>query len=311
MLKLHWILSVFFLTQQFTLSDPLIVEKQGQAIAEAKRTDYVLPLPGVPIVDDDKLTKLMDKLDKNVFRAPVNASLDPAGKIIAEQAGAKLDRRRFTEQFYGFIFEGETSRLEAPLQTIYPRVDGELIASIKSKRIGQYFTYYNNRNKNRAHNISLAAKAINNYVVFPGERFSFNEVVGMRTEEKGYLPAPVIVRGEMSEGVGGGICQISSTLYNAADRAGLQIVQRYSHSRNVRYVPPGRDATVSWYGPDFVFENKYNQPVLIRAYADHGTVSISICSAEDVNVKTRNVPSASKKLPQEVKSEMNVHGLKP
>lgn len=91
----------------------------------------------------------------------------------------------------------------------------------------------------------------------------------MRTPDKGYMKAPVIVRGELSEGVGGGICQVSSTLFNAVDRAGLEIVQRYSHSRRVPYVPPGRDATVSWGGPDLRFQNKYNQPVLIRA-KQHG-----------------------------------------
>src|SRR5690606_24482567 len=114
------------------------------------------------------------------------------------------------------------------------------------KLIGQYVTYYNSRNKNRSHNISLAAKSINNYVLFPGEVFSFNKVVGQRTISKGYMRAKVIVRGEFSEGIGGGICQVSSTLYNAADHAGLKIMQRYSHSRSVPYVPPGRDATVNW-----------------------------------------------------------------
>ena len=81
------------------------------------------------------------------------------------------------------------------------------------------------------------------------------------------MPAKIIVRGEFSEGIGGGICQISSTLYNAVDRAGLKIVERYSHSRSVPYVPPGRDATVNWGGPDFSFKNNYNQPILIRAQA--------------------------------------------
>ncbi|MNG07089.1 VanW like protein [compost metagenome] len=120
------------------------------------------------------------------------------------------------------------------------------------------------------------------------------------------MRAPVIVKGEVSEGIGGGICQISSTLFNAADRAGLQIVQRYSHSRNVPYVPPGRDATVSWYGPDFVFKNRYSQPILIRAFVYGGQVSISIFSSEAVDHEPRQVPSASKKLPEEIRMEQSV-----
>lgn len=290
------------------LQPPLTIEHRGQSIAEAKVSDYTLPLPGVPIIDESKVMRFIEKVEKLVYIPPVDAALNGGGGIIQEQTGYKLDRSLFEERLYGYIFEGGSQVLEAPLVPIYPRVDSELISSIKTKMIGQYRTYYNSRNKNRSHNISLAAKAINNRVVFPNENFSFNETVGKRTEAKGYMRAPVIVRGEVSEGIGGGICQISSTLFNAADRAGLQIVNRYSHSRNVPYVPPGRDATVSWQGPDFVFKNKYNQPILIRAYAQNGMASIMIYSDETVNDKPREVPSASKKLPEEIKTEMNTAG---
>ncbi len=195
------------------------------------------------------------------------------------------------------------------MKPVYPKVDSELLATVQEKMIGQYTTYFNSNNKNRSHNISLAAKAINNQFVFPGETFSFNQIVGIRSASRGYLRAKIIVRGEISEGIGGGICQISSTLFNAADRAGLKIVQRYSHSRNVTYVPPGRDATVSWYGPDFVFQNMYNQPVLIRAIVSGGQTTILIYSSESINVKSRDVPSASKRLPAEIDADRNVNGI--
>jgi vancomycin resistance protein YoaR len=100
-------------------------------------------------------------------------------------------------------------------------------------------------------------------------------------------------------------------LFNAADRAGLHIVQRYSHSRHVPYVPPGRDATVSWYGPDFVFQNKYSMPILIRAFAQHGTVHVSIYSHELIHYKPREVPHASKQLPEEVRAERGVQSILP
>jgi vancomycin resistance protein YoaR len=114
------------------------------------------------------------------------------------------------------------------------------------------------------------------------------------------LPAPVIVRGELSEGIGGGICQVSSTLYNAVDRAGLEIVQRYSHSRRVPYVPRGRDATVSWYGPDFVFRNKLNQPILIQSKIYGGQMIVLIFSSDTADNSQRNVPGAPNKLPKEI-----------
>ncbi|MBD2872165.1 VanW family protein [Paenibacillus arenilitoris] len=305
-----WILALLMLMQPAERPDTLSIEQQGQPIAEFRNQDYIHPLPGVPLVDDDKLNKLMDAVDKKTVRKPVNATLDGAGRIVPEKTGSRLDRLSLKKQLYGFVYEGEATRLEVPLLTTYPKVDSEILSAIKARRIGQYVTYYNSRNKNRSYNIALAAKAINNYVVFPGEKFSFNEVVGKRTKEKGYLRAPVIVRGEVYEDVGGGICQISSTLYNAVDRAGLKIVERYSHSRHVPYVPPGRDATVSWYGPDFVFTNNYSQPVLIRAFARNGQVSVALCSSEMLEVKKREVPSASKKLPEEIRLDMNVNGMK-
>lgn len=297
---LQFILALLFMFQQVQQLEPLTIEYQGQKIAVVSPSEYIHPLPGVPIVKDNKLDQLMEDVHSRTYKAPINATLDGGGRIVPEQTGSKLNKRAFTEQFYSYIYEGGVSRLEAPMQTIHAKVDSELMSLIKVKKIGQYATYYNSNNKNRSYNIGLAAKAINNYVLFPGETFSFNKVVGMRTEEKGYLRAPVIVSGEVSEGIGGGICQISSTLFNAVDHAGLQIVNRYSHSRSVHYVPPGRDATVSWHGPDFVFKNKYSQPILIRAFAGGGVVSIMIYSSDVIEEKPRSVPSASKKLPKEI-----------
>lgn len=304
--RLHWIASFLLLFQQTHLPDSLFVDQQGQSIAIVNRSEYTLSLPGIPIVDDDKFQKLMADLDRRAFRAPVNASLDGQGRIIPEQTGHKLNRRAFMEQFYNFMLGSGSLKVEVPVLTTYAKVDSEILASVREKPIGQYATFFNANNKNRSRNMALAAKAINNLVVFPGEMFSFNKVVGRRTAEKGYLRAPVIVRGELSEGIGGGICQISSTLFNAADHAGLHIVKRYSHSRNVPYVPPGRDATISWQGPDFSFLNKYNQPVLIRAHVYGGRVSIIISSSELIEYKPREVPSASKRLPEEV-TDRNVY----
>ncbi|MFJ8267728.1 VanW family protein [Peribacillus asahii] len=299
-MKFAWLTAILLFIQPVHPSDDLLITHQGQTIAHIPRSDFMIALPDTPMVDRDKYNQLIEEIDKQIYKAPVEAGIDNAGNIIPGQTGYKLYKKIFEEQFYTSFFGSGTANIEVPLLPIHPRVDSELLAHIRVQKIGQYVTYFNSENKNRTQNISLAAEAINNHVVFPGEIFSFNKVVGRRTAERGYLPARVIVKGEFSEGIGGGICQVSSTLFNAIDRTGMEIMERYSHSRRVPYVPPGRDATVSWYGPDFSFKNNYNQPILIRAIRYGGQVIITIYSSDDIDYKARNVPQASYQLSKEV-----------
>ncbi|WP_284139318.1 MULTISPECIES: VanW family protein [unclassified Virgibacillus] len=238
------------------------------------------------VVDYQKLTLLLDKLEEQVYTSPENAQIGLGGEIIAGKPGWKLNRTKTMEYFYSFFYSGQSKQYSIPKTLIYPKVDGELLAEISAKKIGSFKTFFRQENEERSHNIWLAAKAINNHVVFPGETFSFNKVVGKRTEKRGYERAPVIVRGELAEDIGGGICQVSSTLFNAVNLRGIEIIERYSHSREVPYVPPGKDATVSWWGPDFSFKNNFNQPILIRAQAKNGKMEIHIFSSE--HVKARN-----------------------
>jgi vancomycin resistance protein YoaR len=298
-LRLTWIAGLLLFVQPVTISESLSVTHQGQTIASVNQADITMPLLDVPIMDVDKYNQFVEKIERQVYQKPVNATMDEQGKILPGRVGYKLYDQAFKEKFYSFLYSGRAYKLEVPLLAIHPRVDSELLAEIREKKIGEYRTYFNVNNKNRSNNISLATEAINNYVVFPGEVFSFNQVVGKRSAEKGYLLARVIVKGEFSEGIGGGICQVSSTLFNAIDNAGLETIQRYSHTRSVPYVPSGRDATVSWYGPDFSFKNKYNQPILIRAKTQGGMVSIMVYSSDMINYQLRNVPNASTRISKE------------
>ncbi|MFN2743992.1 MULTISPECIES: VanW family protein [Bacillus] len=298
-----WITGLLLLAQPADHSDSLTITQQGETIATVDRSDFKTALPGTPLIDDEKYRQFVDRLDQKISRKPVNAVINDQGRIVPGKIGYRLYRQAFKEKFYDYFFGHGPSKIEAPELSIFPKVDSELLAHIRSQQIGQYVTYFNSSNQSRSHNISLAAKAIDNHVVFPNETFSFNKVVGMRTQGKGYMRAPIIVKGELSEGVGGGICQVSSTLFNAVDRAGLRIVQRYSHSRRVPYVPPGRDATVSWGGPDFRFQNKYNQPVLIRAKRYGGSMIVTLYSSDVINNEERKVPKAPSSLPKEIQTE--------
>ncbi|NGQ94837.1 hypothetical protein G3578_06520 [Brevibacillus sp. SYP-B805] len=294
-----WLAGLMLLMQPSATADSFIIEIDGQPVAVAQKADYHFPLLGKPFVDDEKLDGFLAWVASRVNRQPINARIDDSGRIIAEENGRQLDVERLKHDFLQYYYGTGGMLVQNPYRTLLPKVDRKLLAQVRQKQIGWYVTYFNARNRNRSHNISLAAQAINNWVLLPGEVFSFNKVVGQRTAQKGYRPAPVIVRGELSEGIGGGICQVSSTLFNAVDRAGMHILKRYSHSREVPYVPPGRDATVSWYGPDFVFQNLYPYPVLIRAYARYGQVMVSVHSFQELEYEPRHVPGASTKLPQE------------
>ncbi|TDL76705.1 hypothetical protein E2R56_00520 [Rhodococcus qingshengii] len=289
-MSLTWLFTFLFMIQQITPQAGVEITREGKPISTINREDYAVGNPSHFILDTKKYNELLNHLEKQLSVIPKNAKLDQHGNIIPEQVGLSVNRQAFTESFYSFFFEENKSTLEIPMYPVYPKVDSELLSDIRSIRIGRYITSFNPRNKKRSHNIQLAVEAINNHVVFPGETFSFNAVVGKRTTEKGYEKAKVIVRGEYAEDIGGGICQVSSTLFNAVDNAGLKIVQRFSHSRHVPYIPPGRDATVSWYGPDFEFKNMYNQPILIQARTIGNLLVIKLYSSEVIEYKPKKVP---------------------
>ncbi|UJL47761.1 VanW family protein [Virgibacillus sp. NKC19-16] len=251
-------------------------------LEKAEIKQYGLPFLDMPFIDEDKLNSLIEDLEEKIYQAPVNARLDEKGEILDGEPGFALDKEEFQGLFRESFYTESDKKLNVPKQQIYPTVDSELLDEISNQEIGSYVTTFKESNVERSHNIALSTEAINNHVVFPGETFSFNEVVGERTEEKGYMQAPVIVKGELAEDIGGGICQVSSTLYNAVDLEGIEIVERYAHSRSVPYVPPGRDATVSWWGPDFVFKNMYNEPILLRAKADNGNMVVTVYASDTI-----------------------------
>ncbi len=143
--------------------------------------------------------------------------------------------------------------------------------------ISSFTTEILNKDEDRFHNIKTAAKELNHTVVEPGETFSFNSVLGKRTEEKGYEEAPILLgNGEEGEGVGGGICQISSTLYNAVLQTNMKVVERHRHSETVPYVPEGKDATVVYNSKDFRFKNTKDYPVEILVWVSEDEVTVKL-----------------------------------
>lgn len=156
-----------------------------------------------------------------------------------------------------------------------PRITTEQARAITGV-VASYTTRFPGYQVQRNHNIRLAAAALDGRILLPGERLSYNQAVGKRTLKQGFRPAPVIIRGEKRLGIGGGICQVSSTLFNAALLSDLKIVRRANHSIPVDYVPLGRDATVTDTGIDFVIENPFDEPIALSAELGRSSLTIRI-----------------------------------
>lgn len=154
-----------------------------------------------------------------------------------------------------------------------------------SDTLGSFSTVYNAGNYERSHNIALAAQKINGLVLMPGQQFSFNGVVGQRSAQTGFKTAKVYQGGEIVDGIGGGICQVSTTLYNAALYADLKIVYRTNHSMPVSYVPSGRDATVSYGSIDFKFSNNQGYPIKLGCSASNGRLTCTVYGIKLQNKK--------------------------
>lgn len=219
------------------------------------------------------------KSDKSFTETePQNAKLDDATWEIAvkETMGKKPNINNTLEKI---LLSPEGGKVAPSVEETRPEVTSEqLLANIVE--IGKYSTEILDRSPARVNNIVIAANKINYKKLQPGEEFSFNQTLGRRTKAKGYEQAPVIIRTEHGSkkgyGRGGGICQLSTTLYNAVTRGGLQVTERHMHSKKVGYVPKGKDATVVYGGVDFKFKNTRPYPVMIRTIVEKKMLTVRI-----------------------------------
>lgn len=178
--------------------------------------------------------------------------------------------------------------------TIAEKTLSDLGAEAFPNELGSYSTKFNISNSNRTNNIKLATNKINGTIILPGETFSYNQTVGKRTIQAGFKEAGAYAGGQVVQEVGGGICQVSSTLYNAVLYANLDIVERSNHHFETSYVAASRDATVSWGTLDFKFKNNRKYPIKVVATCKNGVVSVGIYGIkEDVEYE---VVIQSKKL---------------
>ncbi|WP_019155319.1 VanW family protein [Robertmurraya massiliosenegalensis] len=172
-------------------------------------------------------------------------------------------------------------QVELPLQVTESQYSPDEVSQLDEVVISSYTTYFDSGVVGRAKNIELSAAAINNVIFGPGDIFSYNEIVGPRDEASGYQKAMEIVNKELVEGIGGGVCQTSSTLFNAVDAIGVEYIEWHHHSISIGYVPVGRDATVSYGGLNFRFQNPHDVPFLIKAFVEGGSLTVEVRTSEE------------------------------
>lgn len=217
----------------------------------------------------------LNSLYETVHCEPEDARYDPeTDSIVPEVCGLSFDmlsaRQLWKDAEYG-------DEVVIPLIVTPPEIDAEYLESVLFRDcFCSKATSLIGSSSNRINNVTLAAAAINGVVLMPGDEFSYNDVVGERTAERGYLPAGAYSGGQTVMEYGGGICQVSSTLYYCALYANLKITARTCHMFPVGYLPAGLDATVSWGGPEFKFVNDREYPVKIAAFVEGNSVTVEI-----------------------------------
>ncbi len=254
--------------------DPSTAREQViNALNNENFTDIHVDFTAVP---PDAMT--IESFDALVYKDPVNASYEVNGNevsIVPGETGRFINKEEATP-FMQNIYEG-CQPVRIPYYISTPDVTEEMLRDkLFANTLSSYSTSYGTSSANRCANIARAASLINGTVIAPGGVFSFNDTVGHRTKENGFYTAKEYVDGQSVDGIGGGTCQVSSTLYSAVLYADMSIVERLNHMMTVGYIPLGQDATVSDGGVDFKFKNSSDYPVKISAYTSGATITISL-----------------------------------
>jgi vancomycin resistance protein YoaR len=252
---------------------------------------------------DEKKAERLSKFVADQVGSPQRASVKWTGSQFIrqrEQAGFTLHRESLKDAVLQALENGGSAEL--PIVEAPKSVPDAALESIDEVRTS-FTTKFSTAKVTRCANIKLAASKIDGYVLMPGERFSFNQTVGRRTQSGGFKVAGVYRNGRHDFDIGGGICQVSTTLYNAALLSNLKIVARGNHSMPVPYVPLGRDATVDYGAQDLVFENSLDHPIALSSHYGPGRITFHILGKKDPGLEVKIVTSGHRSWDKGVKYE--------
>lgn len=247
-----------------------------QDILDAYNANVFLVTSDAPSAEATPEDPDLDAVHGEISHAAVDAAInEETFSAIPGTYGYSFDTA-FAQELLDKADYGDT--VEIPMEYIKPEihVDNVFFQDV----LGTCDTKHND-NENRNTNLRLVCEILDGMILQPGEEFSFNGVVGERTKERGFMPAPAYSGDTLVNSYGGGVCQTSSTLYNCALLADLEIVTRLSHGYTVSYLPIGLDATVNWGTTDFAFRNSLNYPIMLKAEVSDGYVRMQILGTDD------------------------------
>ncbi|SDK69425.1 VanW family protein [Natronincola ferrireducens] len=236
--------------------------------------------------DEELLNQVLDTIEEDINQEPKNATIKRQKgtfHINKEVVGEVVERHILQEKIRSRIYNFSQEDISIPITYVVPEVTEEKLKNIREV-IGEFSTTFNLQQVGRNHNIRIGANSIDGTLIMPGEEFSFNQQTGPRDVSGGYQEAPVIVDGQLEPGIGGGICQVSTTLYNAVVRGNLEITQRRNHSLPVGYVPLGHDATVFFNYIDFKFINNMESPIYIESFVTGDRLFTKIYGKREENI---------------------------
>ena len=230
-----------------------------------------------PTIDEHGLRTALTAIALGFDRPPVEPEMENGEVVSVPEAGRALDVEASLTAAQRALLEGE-AHVVLSTHAVSPSAALPLSRGMANRIISSFVTRYRQRGDEgpRANNVRTAARALDGAIIPAHGRLSFNERVGERSERRGYEVAHVIYDGEMIDGIGGGVCQVASTLHAAALLGGLTIVRHAPHSRPSTYIPMGLDATVAWPDTDLVIENPLTVPITVRAAAEAGQMQVDL-----------------------------------
>lgn len=235
------------------------------------------------IKNSENIDQIVKSISEELYTEKKEATINYSGGnfiVTDDLVGRSVDKDLLEKSLYEAI--NHTQTVELPLIADKPKKTKELLSQVKEE-IGTYSTKFKTNDQNRVFNIQRASNSIDDKLVMPGETFSFNSNTGPRSLKAGYKEATVIMNGEFVPGEGGGVCQVSSTLYNTLLNSNMSIVERHAHSKPISYVPPGKDATVAFDVLDLKFKNNYSAPVYIKSNVAGDTLMITMFGNKSAN----------------------------